>query len=146
MESIHLSLCNLKIRYCYDIMVILSFVEIVWQCRKDSTAGTQVCKMVVQSHDAAVLHVVCRASGQALAGTIALHEADGSDKCLLEARLWLTASRGTIDTIFDMLSQVRYVCIYQAITKSCTYLAHELESVLISIIYYYHEIALTFKH
>jgi len=92
-------------------MVMLSFVEIVWQCRKDSTAGTQVCKMVVQSHDAAVLHFVCRASGQAL------HEADGSDKCLLEARLWLTASRGTIDTIFDMLSQVRYVYIYQAITN-----------------------------
>ncbi|DBA82174.1 TPA: hypothetical protein ACH3X1_007160 [Trebouxia sp. C0004] len=45
-----------------------------------------------------------RASGQALAGTIALHAADGNDKCLLGARLWVTASRGTIDTIFDMVS------------------------------------------
>ena len=60
-------------------------------------------------HDAAVLNIVCRASGQALAGTIALHAADGNKKCLLEARLWMTASRGTIDTIFDMLSQVRQV-------------------------------------
>ncbi len=58
-------------------------------------------------HDAAALHVVCRASGQALAGTMALHAADGNEQCLLEARLWVTASRGTIDTIFDMLSQAR---------------------------------------
>ena len=66
--------------------------------------GTIMC-----CHNAAVLHVVYRASGQALAGTIALHAADGNNKCLLEARLWVTASRGTIDTIFDMLSQVRRV-------------------------------------
>ncbi|KAL0031343.1 hypothetical protein WJX79_004738 [Trebouxia sp. C0005] len=46
-----------------------------------------------------------RASGEALAGTIALHAADGEDDRLLEARLWLTASRGTIDTVFDMLSE-----------------------------------------
>ncbi len=60
-------------------------------------------------HDTAVWHVVCRASGQALTGTIALHAADGENKCLHEARLWLTASRGTIDTVFDMLSKVRPV-------------------------------------
>ncbi len=90
----------------------LSFVEVLAQCHEKSTAGTEVCKMVAHSLDAAVLHVVCRASGQALAGTIALQAADGDDKCLLEARLWLTASRGTIDTIFDMLSKVNRVLFY----------------------------------
>lgn len=108
-KKIHLSLCTPKVRYFYNLMVMSSFAEMFWQCNNTSIAGRQVCMMVAQGHDASVLHIVCRASGQALAGTIALHAADSSNKCLLEGRLWLTASRGTIDTIFDMLSQVRHV-------------------------------------
>ena len=50
-----------------------------------------------------------RASGQALVAPIALHEAEGSDKGLCEARLWLTAATETTDAVFQMLSPVRHV-------------------------------------
>lgn len=56
--------------------------------------------------DKTALSAECRSSGQALSTVIASDASDSKTETIHEAHLWLTAGRGMIDSVFDMLPKV----------------------------------------